>query len=196
MRLLEEQFAQPSPIDKIYTAQELEQLPNDARYELIRGELCIMPNNSAEHGNKTMRLSAPITLFVEEHDLGECFAAETRFTIEQQPDTVLAPDFAFVSRDRLAGIPPKGYLLLAPDLVIETRSPGDTHTEVSLKVARWLQAGTQLVWVLDPASRTVTAHRTGIAPQTLGAEDILSGEDVLPGFSLPLQRLFREVAKS
>lgn len=195
MRLLEEQRAQPGPIGRIYTARELEQLPDNARYELIRGELCVMPNNSAEHGNKTMRLSAPVALFAEEHDLGECFAAETGFTIEQNPDTVLAPDFAFVSRDRLDGIPPKGYLLLAPDLVIETRSPGDTRTELSLKVARWLQAGAQLVWVLDPASQTVTVHRTGLAPQTFGAEDTLTGEDVLPGFSLPLHRLFREAAK-
>lgn len=55
MRLLEERPARLDPIGRIYTAQELEQLPGDARYELIRGELCVMPNHSAEHGNKTMR---------------------------------------------------------------------------------------------------------------------------------------------
>src|SRR5580693_3786272 len=114
MRLLDDRLAQPPPSGEVYTAQELEKLPSNARYELIRGELCPMPNNSAEHGNKTMRLSAPVALFVEENDLGECFAAETRFTIEQNPDTVLAPDFAFISRARLSGLPPKGYLAMAP----------------------------------------------------------------------------------
>ncbi len=193
MRLQEGRVLSPSElVGDIYTAQELERLPSEARYELVRGELRVMPNNSAEHGNKTMRLSAPIALFVEENDLGECFAAETRFTIEQEPDTVLAPDFAFVARARLAAIPPKGYLTLAPDVVVETRSPGDTRAEVALKVARWLQAGVQLVWALDPAARVLTVHRANVAPQTLAAGDTLSGEDVLPGFTLPLNRLFRE----
>lgn len=196
MRLLEERLAQPIRGGEIVTAEELEQLPAEERYELIRGELCVLPNNSAEHGNKTMRLSAPVASFVEEKDLGECFAAETRFTIERNPDTVLAPDFAFVARARLSDIPPQGYLSLAPDLVIETRSPSDTCAEVALKVARWLQASAQIVWVLDLASRTLTVHRTRIAPQTLTAEDTLSGEDILPGFALPLRRLFREVGKS
>jgi Uma2 family endonuclease len=194
MRLLDERLAQPTPVGEVYTAQKLEQLPSNERYELIRGELCAMPNNSADHGNKTMRLSAPVALFVEENDLGECFAAETRLTIEQNPDTVLAPDFAFITRARLSGIPPKGYLSIAPDLVIETRSPNDTRTEFALKVARWLQAGTQLVWALDPAMRAVTVHQVGVSPQTLTIEGTLSGGDVLPGFTLSLCRLFREVS--
>lgn len=195
MHQLEERIGQPMPVGGIYTAQDLEQLPSGERYELIRGELCVMPNNSAEHGNKTMRLSAPVALFVEENDLGECFAAETRFVLEQNPDTVLAPDFAFILRSRLTGIPSKGYLSLAPDLMIETRSPNDTRTEFALKVARWLQAGTQMVWALDPALRTVTVHQSGIVPQTLSVEDTLSGGEVLPGFTLSLRRLFREVSR-
>jgi Uma2 family endonuclease len=194
MRLLEERLDIPDPSGQVFTALELEQLPSDARYELIRGELCEMPNNSAEHGNKTMRISTPVAAFVDEHELGECFAAETRFTIEQNPDTVLAPDFAFVSRARLAGIPPKGYLTMAPDLVIETRSPSESRTEIALKTARWLQAGARVVWLLDPAMQTVTVHRPGAAPQALTQDDTLRGEDILPGFALPLRRVFRAPA--
>ena len=195
MNLLEERLEHLIPVGKIYTAQDLEKLPSSERYELVRGELCAMPNNSADHGNKTILLSAPITMFVIENDLGECFAAETRFTIEQNPDTVLGPDFAFVSRARLAGIPPKGYLNLAPDLVVETKSPSDTRTEIALKAARWLQSGAVLVWVLDPIHQNLTVHRTGVAPITLTIKDTLSGEDVLPGFEYPLSRLFRDVSK-
>ena len=84
MSHLEEPITQPAPVGGIYTAQDLEQLPSNERYELIRGELCAMPNNSADHGNKTMRLSAPVALFVEDNDLGECFAAETRFIIDRR----------------------------------------------------------------------------------------------------------------
>lgn len=194
MRVLDNRVAQPTPIGELYTEEDLEQMPSSARYELIRGELCAMPNNSAEHGNKTMRLSIPVGSFVEENDLGECFAAETRFTIEENPDTTLGPDFAFIAKERLHGIPPRGYLHLVPDLIVETRSPGDTRTEFALKVSQWLQAGARLVWALDPATRTLTVHRQGVHPVTLTIDDTLSGEDVLPGFTLPLRRVFREVA--
>lgn len=195
MNQLEERAALPTPLGELYTEEDLEQMDSCARYELIRGELCAMPNNSAEHGNKTMRLSGPVTVFVEENDLGECFAAETRFTIAKDPDTTLGPDFAFIRKERLTNIPPRGYLRLAPDLVIETRSPGDTRTEFALKVSQWLQAGVRLVWALDPASRSLTVHREGVMPVTLTIDDTLIGEEVLPGFSFPLRRLFREVTR-
>jgi Uma2 family endonuclease len=179
------------PRPKLYTAHDLECLPNDVRYELIRGELRLMPNNSAEHGNVTFDFSLDVGLFVREHDLGRCFAAETRFTIEKDPDTTLAPDFAFVSKERLPDpIPAKGYLELAPDIVLETVSPNDTKREVNLKVAQWLRAGTRIVWVLHPSARTLTVHRAGETPRVLGAEETLTGEEVLPGFEMPLRKIF------
>lgn len=128
---------------RFYTAEDLENLPGKERYELIRGALCPMPDNSAGNGKITARLSGPVIVHVQDNDLGECFAAETRFTIEEDPDTAIGPDLAFVAKERLPDpFPSKGYLRLAPDLVVETVSPNDTKREVSLKVARWLQAGT------------------------------------------------------
>ena len=189
--------ARQSPQDlpgQIYTDDDLERMPSSERLELIRGELVPMPHNSADHGQKIMRLSGPVFAYVDEHDLGECFAAETRFTIEQNPDTTLGPDFAFISKERLQDIPPKGYLRMAPDLVVETRSPGDTRREFALKISQWLNAGARIVWALDPATRSLTIHRTGTPSRTLTVGATLEGEDVLPGFTLPLQRIFRDVA--
>ncbi len=177
---------------ELFTAEDLERLPEGERLELIRGELCPMPNNSAEHGDKTMRLSAPVAAYVYEHDLGRCFAAETRFTIEENPDTTMGPDFAFISEQRLSSLPPKGYLKMAPDLVLETKSPGDTKAAFAFKIARWLSAGVRMVWALDPAARSLTVHRTGVNPRMLLADATLDGEDVLPGFTLPMARIFRE----
>lgn len=179
-------------IPQFYTAADMERFPDDVRYELIRGELCPMPPPGAEHGSITARLSSRVTIYIEDNELGECFAAETRFVIEQNPDTVLAPDFAFISKERLPAKLPKGFLRIAPDIVLETRSPGDTKREVSLKVARWLQAGAKIVWVIDPETRTLTVHRSGMVPRILGLEDMLTGEEVLPGFTLPIRRLFRD----
>jgi len=193
MSVLDERALLPAATRVLYTAEDLEQLPSDARYELIRGELCAMPNNSADHGNKTMRISTSVAQFVDENDLGECFAAETRFTIESNPDTTLGPDFAYISKERLTEIPLKGYLRLAPDLVVETRSPNDTRTEFALKISRWLQAGVREVWALDPATRTLVVHRTGTVSQTLTIDDTLTGGEVLPGYSVTLRRIFRDV---
>ena len=180
------------PETRLYTADELFAMPSTARYELIQGELIPMPPPpGGEHGSKTISLSARVTVFVEDHDLGCCFAAETGFKIASNPDTVLGADFAFVLKERLPeGVPDK-HVPLAPDLVMETPSPGDTKREVSSKVLLWLQAGTRVVWVLDPKASTLTVHRTGDPPQTLGPQDTLTAEDLFPGFTYSLARLFR-----
>ena len=84
---------------------------------------------------------------------------------------------------------------MAPDLVVETRSPNDARTEYALKIAHWLNARTKGVWALDPADRTITVHRKGVEPRMLRAEDSLVSEEVLPGFTLSLKRVFREVVR-
>lgn len=178
---------------RFYTAEELEQMPDDERYELIRGELIPMPDNSADHGDKTLRISIPAGAYVYAHGLGRCFAAETRFILARRPDTVLAPDFAFVAKERIPKPWPKqGYLELAPDLVLETVSPSETKREVSLKAERWTIAGTRLVWVLEPIARTLTVRRPGVDLLVLGPDDTLAGEDVLPGFELSLRGVFED----
>jgi Uma2 family endonuclease len=178
------------------TAEEFERYEPDARMDLIRGELHPMPPMpGAEHGEITQLLSTYASFFVIDHDLGACFAAETRFTIERDPDTSIGPDWAFVAKDRLPAVMPAGFLALAPDIVLEVRSPSDTGPEVLAKVQQWLAAGVRLVWELNPKTRILTVHRSGQKPQELGIDATLSGEEVLPGFALPLRRLFRQAAR-
>jgi len=193
--LLADRATLPSRLGKLVTAEELERMPSDERYELICGKLRAMPNNSTDHGNKTMRISMLVAHFVDENDLGECFAAETRFIIAENPDTVLGADFSFVAKARMPQIPPRGYLRLPPDLVIETRSPGDTRTRFARKVSMWLEHGVQVVWALDPGAHTLTVHRQGDAPHIVSIEDVLVEPDLLPGFALPLNRVFRPPSK-
>ncbi len=87
------------------------------------------------HGAYTMDLAIEIGSFVRMHGLGRCYAAETGFRLSRNPDTVLAPDFAFIKKIRLSGEPGAGYVSLVPDLVLETRSPGDTAREMADKIA-------------------------------------------------------------
>lgn len=127
-----------------------------------------------------------LTVFVEAHDLGRVYAAETGFKIESEPDTVRAPDASFVSRERTAGPDPVGFPQMAPDLVVEILSHDDRPGEVLAKVGAWLSAGSRLVWVVDSEKRTARVYRADGSEAILAPGDSLNGEDVLPGFSCPL----------
>jgi len=119
------------------------------------------------------------------------FAAETGFVLSRDPDTVRAPDVAFVSRQRIpaSGIP-DSYISAAPDLAVEVLSPDDRQVEVEEKIQQWLDAGTKAVWIVNPRRRTVTIHRAGADPRVLRESDTLPGDDVVPGFELKVAEIF------
>jgi Uma2 family endonuclease len=178
----------------LYTANDLLRISASGhqRYELIRGVLHTMPPAGIEHGDRALRLGAHLQIFVEDHDLGIVVAAETGFYLERDPDTVRAPDAAFIRKDRLSAGPlPSGYFLGAPDLAVEVVSPNDKASEVRDKVQTWLRFGTRLVWLLAAKTRTVTVYRLDGSTQVLTINEILDGEDVVPGFQIPVSRLFR-----
>ena len=172
------------------TADELLRLNvSDARSELIRGELVVREPAGYRHGNVAARLLVAIGAFVETRALGWVFTAETGFRLREDPDTVRAPDVAFVRHDRVPDPPPRGYASLAPDLVVEVLSPDDRPGEVLSKVGDWLEAGTALVWVVDPERHTARVYRADGSEDHLGAADRLEGETVLPGFECELRRI-------
>src|SRR5213592_630960 len=128
--------------------------------------------------------------FVHHQGLGLVFGQGTGFKIGSDPDTVRAPDVAFVARERVGVIRERGYAELAPDLLAEILSPDDRPGEVLAKVADWLAAGTKLVWVLDPDRVEVRVHRRDGSLAILHESDSLDGEDVLPGFNCPVRQVF------
>jgi Uma2 family endonuclease len=175
------------------TAEDLWQLPPDGwRYELVRGALHQMAPAGSDHGTIVMNIAGPLHQHVRAHDLGTVYAAETGFLLSRNPDTVRAPDAAFIMRDRVvAAGKVSGYWPGAPDLVVEVISPGDLYTEVTEKVADWLAAGTRLVFIVDPRRQTVTIHRAPSQMQTLAIQDTLDAEPVVPGWRLPVADIFR-----
>lgn len=175
------------------TSEELFRLPGGRghRYELVKGELRQMTPAGFDHGVVIMNLAAPMSQFVRRQNLGVVCGAETGFKIERDPDTVRAPDIAFVRRDRLpTSGRPTGFWDGAPDLAVEVLSPSDTGLEVEEKVRSWLAAGASAVWVVSPKNRTVTIHRAGTAPRTLSEPESLDGEDVVPGFRMRVADIF------
>lgn len=143
-----------------------------------------------DHGSVTGRLTVALGSVVISQKLGEILAAETGFLIERDPDTVRAPDIAYVSRERIARGRPAGFWIGAPDLVVETMSPSDTVLDVDEKVQQWLSAGARIVWVLNPRQHSVKVHRAGQPVRVLGVGESLDGEEVVPTFRFPIAELF------
>ena len=181
-----------SPATRLMTADELLRLPRGkARYELIKGELLTMSPAGSEHGSIIFRLSALIHQFISSRKLGLGFGAESGFLIQRDPDTVRAPDIAFVRADRIpAEGPPQGFWPGAPDLAVEVVSPGDGVREVGEKVAEWLQAGCGAVWIVDPHAKAVSVHLAGGSSELFTVGQTLDGGAVLPGFTCPVSEIF------
>lgn len=171
----------------LMTVDELAQvhLP-DKRVELVKGVLVVREPAGGRHGSVTMQLARRLANHADAERLGTVYAAETGFVLARHPDTVRAPDIAFVRRERLADRQPTGYPDLAPDLVVEVSSPSDRPGEVLAKVADWLSAGTRLVWIVDPERRLARVYRADGTEQIVTADQTLDGEDVVPGFASAL----------
>ena len=177
----------------LMTAADLLVMPDDRShlYELVKGELITMPPAGGEHGAIGIRTAVRIGVFVEQNDLGVIFNSDTGFIIESDPDTVRAPDVSYVRKERIPadGIP-KGFYPGAPDLAVEVISPSDSYTEVAEKVAQLLEAGTQLVVLIDPRTRTIALHNQSGEISRLTEADTLTLGDVLPGFECTIAELF------
>lgn len=174
------------------TAEELLEKPEDGfRYELVRGEPRRMAPAGNVHGYIAMKLGSRLEQFVRDHRLGRVYAAETGFKLSSDPDTVRAPDVAFVSQTRLDDVGEvPGYWPGAPDLAVEVVSPSDTHAEVTEESLAWLDAGCRMVLAADPSQRTVTVYRSREDIRILLGRDVIDGADVVPGFGLPVTELF------
>jgi Uma2 family endonuclease len=186
-----ERWYVPPMVLQSMTADELQRASfPDKRLELIRGVLVVREPAGGRHGRLAAALARLIGTHVHDRDLGVVYGAETGFTLRREPDTVRAPDVAFIRRDRVPAPEPVGFLPFAPDLAVEVLSPGDTPGETLAKVADWLDAGTRLIWVIDPERRQARVYRADGTESSFGDGDELGGEDVLPGFILELSTLF------
>lgn len=186
-----EAHSAPTP-DRPLSLEEFERLPEEELYrlEFVHGHVVREPAPAPLHGRVSVEISAPLHVFVKEHGLGVVLV-EVGFVLTEDPPTVRVPDISFVTRDR---IPPEGYDAgfwhLAPDLVIEILSPSNTYSETQEKVFDYLEAGSRLVWVVDPERRAITAYRSRDDVRILTVEDELQGGEVVPGFTLAIEELF------
>ncbi len=159
------------------------------RVELVRGALLVREPAGLRQGRVVAALSRRLMDHVEANGLGQVYAGDTGFTLARSPDTVRAPDIAFIRRDRVPDPEPPGYPDLAPDLAVEVLSPRTRPGETLAKVADWLSGGTSLVWVIDPERRQARVYRQDGAEALVPGSEALSGEELLPGFSCALDAI-------
>lgn len=142
------------------TAEELLHLHIPGKkHELVDGIVVEVEPPGWDHGVVQVAVGRLLDAHVRERGLG-VVTGEVGFVLARDPDMVLAPDVAFVTRERaepVAGSP--RYFPGPPDLAIEIVSPDDTRPQLRRKALRWLAAGTRAVLVIDAQRATVTAHR-------------------------------------
>lgn len=183
--------------EKHYTADEfwalIPELPDDKRYELIDGELIIMPPSSNKNSAIAIRIARHLGNYVEEHDLGYVLGADGGYTLSL--GNVVIPDISFVSKANSPEFPADDYS--PPDLAIEVISPSETPRMVTKKTERYLQAGTVMVWNIHPDDKVVEIWRKaedgGMHVQSFTEKDTLSGGDLLPEFSLTVSEIFKGI---
>lgn len=175
------------------TADELLQYRHEPyRTELDEGILLELEPTGAQHGVVEGRIHALLAAHVAAGGLGGLtLVGDVGFQIASDPDTVRAPDVAYVVRERVPSTgPPLGFWPGPPDLAIEVVSPGDTHAEVEGKALQWLGAGARAVVAADPVRETATIYRARDDIRVLTADERLDLSDVVPGWSARVGDLF------
>ncbi len=177
--------------DTRYELVKGELIEKNARYELVKGELIEMAPAGFAQVRIASRIHVALGIFLREHPLGEVME-DLGFYLQRQPDTVRGPDVAFVRAERIPseGLP-EGFFDGAPDLAVEVVSPNDSAAGLQQKVQEYLSHGTLAVWVFYPRTRAATVYRADGSARILTVGDNLTDEELLPGFSLPLEELFR-----
>ena len=178
--------------DKLLTAEEYGRLPDRGHpSELVRGRIVEMNVPYPRHGQICALVAHLIQQYLDTHDIGHVISNDAGVIVERGPDTVRGADVSFISYRKVPKGPlPAKYLDLAPELIVEVRSPTDRWAKVLQKVAEYLTAGSEVVCVIDPETETVQLHFADKPTETLAGQEQLSFANLLPGFQIPIDRIF------
>lgn len=181
---------------KTYTSEEFWEFVNRPEnqnkfFERRNGEIIEMSPASIYSSVIGSRINYFLMAFILDKNLGHVSGEQGGYNLPDE--TTYAPDVAFISAEHQQDIPPTGFNPSAPDLAVEVISPGNSASEIHQKVLDYLAAGTRIVWVVYPKTKTVDVH-TSDGARTLKITDTLDGGDVLPGFTLPVRDIFPKQA--
>lgn len=188
----------PEPAPRLLTGRDLALLPTQLAtgtvlYELHHGRLIIMPPPGDIHGAVESNLVTALKVQGEHAGHGKARSGDVGIVLGRDPDHIVGADAAFITNARLPlRRSSEGYLETIPELVAEVRSPNDTLAYMARKANEYLDAGSVLVWVVDPVGRRVFEYRRGRAPAELAEADTLRCDDIIPGFQLSVRDALAE----
>ncbi len=176
--------------ESLLTGEDLLRMGDVGSCELTEGRVVPMSPTGGEHGHIEYRLGFELGLFVQREQAGWVLVGEVGIYTRRDPDTVRDADVAFISRKRAPDGPPKGFLEVVPELVVEIISPTDRQETVRRKIEECFTAGVVQVWVVEPEDRSVRIYSSPTQARKFAEGDWLSGEGTLEGFSLKVSNLF------
>jgi Uma2 family endonuclease len=174
----------------LMTGEELYRRPDLGPCELVNGRIVPLPPVGDEHADVEFELGARLRRYGKESQRGRALGGEVGIYIRRNPDTVRGADIAFISKERDAHPRARGFLEVAPELVVEILSPEDRAGKVKEKLRDYFSAGVRVVWMVDPVLRRVVVYRSLTDATVLDERHVLTDEEILPGFSVPISELF------
>lgn len=178
--------------ERLITAEEFARWPDEGRCELVHGKIVHLTASRPLHGLIEVRLGSRLFTYADSTGRGVVLGGEVGLWVRRNPDTVRGADLVFISGGRYARRSPKGFLDVAPELVIEILSPDDRRGEVMEKLEDYFAMGVDLVWIVDPEHRYVLAYHSLMEIERFEEGDLLAEEEILPGFALLVADLFRD----
>ena len=171
------------------TVEDLLKMPKDGRkYELVDGEILVSPAGM-KHGEDVVKILLIFATYLDSKPIGKVYPDNVGIWFPS--GNLRSPDVFYVRNETLPnGESPEGFGELVPDLAVEVLSPSDSLTQLGRKIGEFLQCGVPIVWLADPARKTVTMYRSLSEIRQFASEDIITAEPVLPGFSCPVSRFF------
>ena len=168
------------------------QANRDLRIErTARGEVVIMPPVFSDTGNRNFNLAAYLWLWTEQDGTGLGFDSSAGFTLPN--GAIRSPDASWVKADRWNGLTEEekaSFAPICPDFVIELRSSSDRLSDLQSKMEEYIENGTSLGWLIDRQNRTVHVYRPDRSPEVLENPEELIGDPELPGFCLPMAKIW------
>ena len=181
---------------RLMNSEQLLALPDDGRERwLIAGELREGDTTRRNRGHSRVEANICGELRIwakrQPEPRGEVLAGEAGVRLRRNPDTNVSIDVAYISAQTADANPDEeGFVDGIPELVVEILSPSDKHEDVTEKVQTYLAVGVKLVWVADPAFRTVTVFRADAEPELFNVSQTLNAEPHLAGFSVAVRDVF------
>lgn len=183
---------------RLMTGEELYEMPNTSNTELKEGEVVYKMPTGGIHGTIEAIIAFLIMQYVFKNKSGRVMTGEVGIYTKFNPDSIRAADVAFISNQRIERIskPEKGYLRVAPELVIEIMSPDDLWDDIQEKINEYFGVDVVEVWVIDPKLKQIHQYSGPRSVSIWGEGDQFSAERVIPGLSIDLHEVFEPLSDS